>query len=101
MPALRILVSGTVQGVGYRDWTVRAATALGLNGWVRNLTDDRVEIWAEGPADALAKLREQCHRGPRHADVKAVVGDPVDESGATAFTRRSTGSAPETITSSR
>ncbi|MGY1728726.1 acylphosphatase [Geodermatophilus sp. SYSU D01062] len=48
---VRVLVSGRVQGVGYR-WFVRGlAEATGLSGWARNLPDGRVEVELEGPAD--------------------------------------------------
>lgn len=98
--ALRLLISGTVQGVGYRDWAVRAASALSLVGWVRNLADGRVEVWAEGPAEALEALRAQAARGPRFAEVTQVVGDPVVPRGAAGFARRPTAAEPEDLTSS-
>jgi acylphosphatase len=46
--SLRVLISGKVQGVGYRLWTVRQAKSLGLKGWVRNLPDDGVEAVFSG-----------------------------------------------------
>ncbi|MFA5965410.1 MAG: acylphosphatase [Sphingomonas sp.] len=60
----RLLVSGRVQRVGYRDWTVRNARELGLTGWVRNLTDGRVEILAEGDEASLGKLLDALRAGP-------------------------------------
>lgn len=92
---LRLLVSGTVQGVGYRDWASRTATSLGLAGWVRNLADGRVELWAEGPREALDGLREAAWRGPRHAAVTEVRADAVVPRGAAGFTRRPTADQPE------
>ena len=68
----RLLVSGHVQGVSYRWWTIGAATALGLTGWVRNVGDDRVEIVATGIPEAIDRLVEQCHAGPRGARVHSV-----------------------------
>ncbi|MBE7520218.1 MAG: acylphosphatase [Thermoflexaceae bacterium] len=61
----RIIVSGRVQGVGFR-WFVRdVADELGLAGWVRNLPDGRtVEVLAEGPAAQLERLMEAVRRGP-------------------------------------
>lgn len=52
----RALVSGHVQGVGFRDWAQRRATSLGLTGTARNLSDGRVEIVAEGQRDAVESL---------------------------------------------
>ncbi|HST36766.1 MAG TPA: acylphosphatase [Allosphingosinicella sp.] len=77
----RILVTGQVQGVWFRGWTVDQARALGLNGWVRNRRDGSVEILAEGPVDAMAELIRRCHRGPSGAKVEEVV---VEESGEAA-----------------
>ena len=69
MSAKRILVSGRVQGVFYRNWTVSEARALGLCGWVRNLRSGEVEILAVGPDEAIAALCDKCHRGPPAARV--------------------------------
>lgn len=69
----RLRVEGRVQGVGFRDWTVRRARSLGLRGWVRNLPDGSVELEAVGPADALGRLRVELRRGPPLASVGAVV----------------------------
>ena len=60
----RFVVSGIVQGVGFRFFTVRAARALNIRGWVRNLPDGRVEVLAQGDGDALDRLREDLARGP-------------------------------------
>ncbi|OFV86650.1 MAG: hypothetical protein A3J75_06100 [Acidobacteria bacterium RBG_16_68_9] len=62
-----ILVSGRVQGVGFRYATVNEARRLGLAGWVRNTPDERVEILAQGHRDAVRELLAWCHRGPRGA----------------------------------
>jgi len=61
-----------VQGVGFRYFAQRAATALGLSGYSRNLDDGRVEVYAAGDPDAIAELAGLMHRGPRSADVRAV-----------------------------
>jgi acylphosphatase len=68
----RILVSGRVQGVGYRYATVREARRLGLRGYARNLPDGRVEVVAEGPPDDVERLTAWCRRGPSAAEVSAV-----------------------------
>jgi acylphosphatase len=67
--AIHVFVSGKVQGVGFRDWTVAQASALKLTGWVRNLTDKRVEAVLEGPADTVAAMIEKMKKGPSTARV--------------------------------
>lgn len=69
---LTALVSGTVQGVGYRRYVQRHARDLGLSGSAENLLDGRVEVVAEGPPEALARLLHWLRRGPPHARVTAV-----------------------------
>ena len=58
------LVSGRVQGVGYRHFVHRAAAVEGLHGWVRNLPDGRVEIQAEGEREALERFERHVRQGP-------------------------------------
>ena len=80
---IRYLVSGVVQGVGFRFFVLRRAQALGLGGWVRNLPDGRVEVCASGAPDALASLEAELLRGPRHAEVSRVDKSEIsDEVGA-------------------
>lgn len=69
---LRIVVSGRVQGVGFRYATVDAATRIGVRGWVRNTRDGTVEILAEGSRDAVGELVDWCHKGPALARVTSV-----------------------------
>jgi acylphosphatase len=69
---LHVLIEGDVQGVGFRFAAQREAVGLGLNGWVRNLPDGRVEAEFEGPRDALEEMRGWCDRGPRAARVDRV-----------------------------
>ena len=72
MPTVHLLVTGRVQGVGFR-WFVRVAgRRLGLSGWVRNCDDGSVEIAASGPVDKLDELRRQVKRGPDAAFVEEV-----------------------------
>jgi acylphosphatase len=66
------LISGRVQGVGYRYFAQRAAVALGLTGYARNLPDGRVEVYAVGQEDALSELSGTLRQGPRWADVRGV-----------------------------
>lgn len=69
MAIKRILVSGQVQAVGFRDWVVRTAKGEGLIGWVRNLNDGRVEILASGDDEAVERLAAACQEGPDRARV--------------------------------
>ena len=66
------LVRGRVQGVGYRDYAQRVASALGVTGYVRNLDDGRVEVFAAGPPDKLSDLAAALRKGPRFSDVRGV-----------------------------
>ncbi|HEU4526149.1 MAG TPA: acylphosphatase [Gemmatimonadales bacterium] len=77
----RFLVSGLVQGVGFRWFVARHARALGLGGYARNLPDGRVEVVAAGGAvDALTRLEELLRAGPAHAVVDRLERqDDVDE----------------------
>ena len=67
---VRIFVSGRVQGVGFREYTRRKASGLGLGGWTRNLPDGRVEILAEGDPAAVGRLVEAVRSGPPQSDVE-------------------------------
>ena len=89
--AAQLIVSGIVQGVGYRYWTERVARELGVNGWVRNLEDGRVEIFAEGERHAIDSLIERCKVGPRSAQVNNVEARPAKATGASEFTIRPDG----------
>ena len=72
----RFLVSGMVQGVGFRWFVARHARALGLSGYARNLPDGSVEVVAEGGDEAaLARLEERLRAGPAHARVEGVERD--------------------------
>jgi acylphosphatase len=88
--ARRILVSGRVQGVFYRNWTVGEARALGLAGWVRNLRSGEVEIHAEGAEEAIAALVERCREGPPAARVVDVRVEEADEEPFDSFNARAT-----------
>ncbi len=61
---LRIFISGIVQGVGFRYYTKRVADSYGLSGWVRNLTDGRVEVLVEGDEELLCHFVKDLWRGP-------------------------------------
>jgi acylphosphatase len=70
--AVRVLIAGRVQGVGFRWGVEREAGRLGVEGWVRNLSDGRVEARFEGAAEAVDGLVEYCREGPDTARVESV-----------------------------
>jgi acylphosphatase len=72
MVRARLLISGIVQGVGYRWSCNREARSLGLTGWVRNLPDGRVEAVVQGPRDQVERLIKWCYRGPSEAQVSDI-----------------------------
>jgi len=72
MPKLKILVSGFVQGVGFRKATCEQARSLGLSGRVKNLPDGRVEIFASGDTESLESLIAWSRKGPKMAKVENV-----------------------------
>lgn len=79
-----LFVSGRVQGVYYRATTREMAREMGVDGWVRNLDDGRVEAVFEGPRDAVESMVEWCHEGSPDADVEDVeveYEDPKDLDG--------------------
>ena len=86
----RVLVTGRVRQVGYRDYTVRMAKSLGVTGWVRNRIDGAVEILASGEEEAVAALVEACRGGPPLARVDHVEAYMIDEPPVKGFTKRFT-----------
>ena len=86
----RIRVTGRVQGVFFRNWTVDTAEALGISGWVRNRRDGSVEILAFGQEAALRELVGRCHRGPDAAQVERVQVEAAEGEAPQDFTREPT-----------
>jgi acylphosphatase len=70
--SFRALVSGQVQGVGFRFFVVREGRRLGLDGQVRNLDDGRVEVYAAGPRPDLEQLHQKLRHGPPASRVQSV-----------------------------
>jgi len=70
---IHVVVRGRVQGVFFRKATAETAGRLGVSGWVRNLSDGRVELEAEGTVEAVEALLAFCRRGPEQALVEEVV----------------------------
>ena len=70
--ARRYVISGRVQGVGFRFFTKAAGRREGLEGWVRNLSDGRVEVVCEGDADAIERFERVVRQGPPGARVDGV-----------------------------
>lgn len=85
MAAYRYLVSGRVQGVGYRYYVLREAERLGVAGFTRNLPDGRVEVVAEGTEEVLGELETRLRSGPSFASVAAVDRAPVPARGDPGF----------------
>jgi acylphosphatase len=72
MVRARLLISGIVQGVGYRYSCRRQAQGLGLTGWVRNLPDGRVEAVLQGTREQIEAMIKWCYRGPEEARVSDI-----------------------------
>ncbi len=68
--SVHLLISGRVQGVGFRYFVLQKARETGVNGWVRNLNDGRVEALISGDEDAVEKMVAFCRRGPESAIVE-------------------------------
>jgi acylphosphatase len=80
-----VLISGRVQGVGYRYATVDTASQLKLTGWVRNLPDSRVEAVFEGTREVVEEMVRWCHIGPPAAVVQNVVVEYEEPEGLRGF----------------
>ncbi len=76
--AKKFLVSGMVQGVGFRFFAERVAHRIGVAGYVKNLYDGRVEVYAIGSGDQLRAVRAELERGPRMASVSGVAEEDAE-----------------------
>lgn len=84
----RVLVSGKVQDVFFRDSTQRQAERAGIAGWVRNTPDSRVEAVFEGDRDAVERMVAWCGEGPDSADVADIEAYDEQPEGLSGFTVR-------------
>ncbi len=79
--AKKFLIKGRVQGVGFRYFADQCATELGIYGYVKNLWDGSVEVYAIGDAAAMEELQRRLAEGPRSARVTSLdaADEPVDD----------------------
>ncbi|WP_119391883.1 acylphosphatase [Taklimakanibacter lacteus] len=87
---LHAVITGRVQGVGYRAWAANRATLLGLKGWVRNRRDGSVEAVFKGNEQAIVRMLDDCWRGPRSAAVVDVVATSIADEAWPDFSVRPT-----------
>ena len=76
---IQVVITGRVQGIGYRAWVEYQAVASGLEGWVRNRRDGSVEALFAGNAKAVAEMVALCRHGPPGARVAAVTNESASE----------------------
>ena len=88
--AVRLVVEGRVQGVGFRLWTVHEARRRGLRGWVRNRRDGSVEALIIGEPEKVAAMIEACRHGPRLARVDRLAQIGTSDDGSVDFEERPT-----------
>ena len=88
--AIRLIITGLVQGVGFRWWARDEARRLGLDGWVANRADGTVELLVAGPVEAVERLATACQRGPSAARVDLVQRSEAVDPGAVGFAARPT-----------
>lgn len=82
------IIRGKVQGVWFRAWTEKEATARDLDGWVRNRADGTVEALFSGPAEMVAAMLEAAHDGPPLARVTGIDTAPADPPADRGFVQR-------------
>ncbi len=74
--SVRLYITGTVQDIFFRAFVKENAEKLNVKGFVRNLEDGRLEVFAEGNVDEVNKIIELCKKGPKHAQIKNVEVKP-------------------------
>jgi acylphosphatase len=80
--ARHLIISGRVQGVGFRYYTMDAAHREGVTGYVCNRPDGRVEAYVEGEAEAVTRVERAIRRGPPGSRIEEVEADAVEPTGA-------------------
>ena len=90
MPAIRLVISGRVQGVGFRAFVERQAHKRGVRGWVRNRRDGTVEALFIGEDPILAEMEAACRRGPSMAMVTQLDRFDAADDGSDGFEARPT-----------
>ncbi len=85
MPAIRLYITGLVQGVFFRAGAEKKAAELGVNGWIKNTADGGVEAQAEGPRKAINDFADWCKKGPEGSRVDGVNFNDVSEEGCSGF----------------
>ncbi len=90
MSAVRAVVEGRVQAVGFRAFVEDEAASRGLTGWVRNLRNGAVEMVLSGSDTDIESMIAACRKGPRYASVTSVETSPVPDEGWRDFTVRPT-----------
>jgi acylphosphatase len=87
---VHVLIEGRVQGVWYRGWTVAEAGRRSLRGWVRNLSDGRVEAVFHGPRTEVDAMVDACWQGPPAAHVRRIAVAPCPDAVGPGFHQRPT-----------
>lgn len=88
--ARHLIISGRVQGVWYRAWTIETAISLGIAGWVRNRHGGEVEAHVQGEEHAIERFIALAWRGPSAARVENIVVRPVAPEPLSGFSKRAT-----------
>jgi acylphosphatase len=88
--AVFLKIFGRVQGVWFRGWTVDQAEELGLDGWVRNVSDGSVEALVAGAPSSVSEMIARCRKGPSTASVDKVDVKDADDPGVVGFRQEAT-----------
>ena len=80
MRTIHAFISGRVQAVGFRYFTITKAQSIGINGWVKNTSDGRVEVVAQGEEQRINTFINQLKKGPSTSDVKDIHIEELDQS---------------------